>query len=220
MELPLFPLKKVLFPREELSLFIFEPRYRQMIGACIQEDAPFGVVLIRQGEEVGEPAVPRDVGTTARITQADQLASGRLKITAKGGERYRIRYLKQERPFLVAEVDVLADRLGNPDGIEPSVRAIRDGYRTYVELLQVVEGKPGAVAVLDLPHDPVALSYDLPPRLKLLLKEQQALLEAETVAERLALEVQILRREGHALRWLAEKRGRGEEAPIAPFYIN
>ena len=54
--LALFPLNTVLFPGQLLPLHVFEPRYRQMIGECIQHGQAFGVVLIRSGEEVGEAA--------------------------------------------------------------------------------------------------------------------------------------------------------------------
>jgi uncharacterized protein len=56
-ELPLFPLQTVLFPGMPFVLHIFEQRYRQMIGECLRDDQPFGVVLIREGEEVGDPLV-------------------------------------------------------------------------------------------------------------------------------------------------------------------
>ena len=58
-ELPLFPLNNVvLFPAMPLPLHIFEERYKAMIGDCINRNAPFGVLLIREGREVGAPATP------------------------------------------------------------------------------------------------------------------------------------------------------------------
>ena len=66
--LPLFPLHSVLCPGMALPLHIFEPRYREMIGACLEAETPFGVVLIRDGREVGPLAGHiADVGTTAVI---------------------------------------------------------------------------------------------------------------------------------------------------------
>ena len=59
MELPLFPLNVVLFPGMVLPLHIFELRYREMIRRCIDEQLPFGVVLIEKGQETGETATPR-----------------------------------------------------------------------------------------------------------------------------------------------------------------
>ena len=55
MQLDLFPLHTVLFPHMRLPLHVFEPRYRVMIRACIDEERPFGVALIRSGDEVGGP---------------------------------------------------------------------------------------------------------------------------------------------------------------------
>ena len=65
MDLRLFPLNTVLFPGMRMPLHIFEERYRIMIRECIEEDAPFGVLLIKAGAEVGSGAVPHDVGTVA-----------------------------------------------------------------------------------------------------------------------------------------------------------
>ena len=67
-ELALFPLNLVLFPGMRLPLHIFEERYKAMIGACIEAEEPFGVLLIKEGQESGEPVEPVQVGTTARIT--------------------------------------------------------------------------------------------------------------------------------------------------------
>ena len=84
MEMPLFPLNVVLFPGMVLPLHVFEPRYREMINHCIEEEKPFGVVLIDEGQEVGGPAAPRLVGTAAprlvgtaaRITSTGWTAGG------------------------------------------------------------------------------------------------------------------------------------------------
>ena len=65
MEIPLFPLNAVLFPGGRLPLRIFEQRYMDMAKACLREDRPFGVCLIREGKEVGSPAIPVDIGCLA-----------------------------------------------------------------------------------------------------------------------------------------------------------
>jgi len=69
LEIPLFPLGTVLFPAGLLPLRIFEPRYVEMTRACIRDNSVFGVTLIRAGYEVGKPAVPCDIGCTARIVE-------------------------------------------------------------------------------------------------------------------------------------------------------
>ena len=74
MDIPLFPLTTVLFPGGPLPLRIFGPRYIDMISHCMKSDAPFGVVLIREGSETGE-AETYEVGTLATITAS---SAGRL----------------------------------------------------------------------------------------------------------------------------------------------
>ena len=104
--LPLFPLNTVLFPGQMLPLHIFEPRYRQMIGECAQNGTPFGVVLIRQGEEVGDPDTePYDVGTTAHIVQIERLEDGRMNIICVGHSRFRIQHLLRDADYLRGEID-------------------------------------------------------------------------------------------------------------------
>ncbi|HXL19893.1 MAG TPA: LON peptidase substrate-binding domain-containing protein, partial [Streptosporangiaceae bacterium] len=75
--LPLFPLNVVLFPHMALPLHVFEPRYRKMIGDCLEEGHSFGVVAIREGRETG-PATPYGVGTLAKIVRIDRLDDGRM----------------------------------------------------------------------------------------------------------------------------------------------
>ena len=84
MKLALFPLHTVLFPGMALPLHIFEPRYRQLVDHCLETNSAFGVVLIQSGREVGGPAIPHTIGTTARITAAERLPDGGLNIEAVG----------------------------------------------------------------------------------------------------------------------------------------
>jgi Lon protease-like protein len=87
---PVFPLSTVLYPGMRLPLKIFEPRYMDMAKACLKHDSPFGVCLIREGAEVGAPAVPEAVGCLARIGRWDMETLGILKVTAEGLERFRL----------------------------------------------------------------------------------------------------------------------------------
>ena len=89
VEIPLFPLRTVLYPGGPLPLRIFEPRYLDMISRCLKNEAPFGVVLIREGSEIG-PATTYEIGTLARIIDWYQGSDGVLGITAVGGERFRL----------------------------------------------------------------------------------------------------------------------------------
>jgi Lon protease-like protein len=90
VELPLFPLATVLFPGGQLQLRIFEPRYLDMVRECTRHDTGFGVCLILEGHEVGEPSVPTAVGTIAHIHDFDRDDDGLLGIVANGGSRFRV----------------------------------------------------------------------------------------------------------------------------------
>jgi len=79
----------VLFPDGPLPLRIFESRYLDMISDCVKSDSPFGVLLIREGQETG-PAKTYDVGTLARITDWYQGSDGLLGVIAIGGQRFRL----------------------------------------------------------------------------------------------------------------------------------
>ncbi len=87
---PIFPLGTVLYPGMRLPLRIFEQRYMDMAKACLKHDSAFGVCLIREGAEVGAPAVPEPVGCLARMDDWDMATLGVLQVTAKGLERFRL----------------------------------------------------------------------------------------------------------------------------------
>ncbi len=107
MQVPLFPLNTVLFPGGPLPLRIFETRYVDMIGNCIKHDAPFGVLLIREGGEVGR-ATTYDIGTLARIVDWYQGSDGLLGVTARGEHRFRLISSRCELDGLsIGEIEVL-----------------------------------------------------------------------------------------------------------------
>jgi Lon protease-like protein len=89
-DIPLFPLNTVLFPGGPLSLRIFERRYLDLVRDCTRNGTGFGVCLILQGREAGEPSVPAAVGTFARIVDFYTLSDGLLGIRASGGERFHV----------------------------------------------------------------------------------------------------------------------------------
>ena len=113
--LPLFPLKTVLFPGGVLPLRVFETRYIDMVRDCMKNEAPFGVVLIKSGQEVGVAAEPELVGCLATIQEVDMPTLGMMLLRTLGGERFRIletRVLPDQR--LEARVELLqADEAGN-----------------------------------------------------------------------------------------------------------
>ncbi len=86
----LFPMGTVLFPGGVLPLKIFEQRYLEMTKACLRDNQPFGVCLIREGHEVGAPAAPASVGCLAAIEHWEMPHSGMFHLLTRGGERFRI----------------------------------------------------------------------------------------------------------------------------------
>src|SRR6202035_1120697 len=108
--LRLFPLNTVLFPGAVLNLHVFEERYRRMIAECLDTNEAFGVVLIRDGQEAGDPdAMPHEVGTTAEISEVTPLPAGRYYTSTPGGRRSRIERIVSREPYLTAEVQFLDD---------------------------------------------------------------------------------------------------------------
>src|SRR5688500_20228201 len=86
----IFPLGTVLFPGGALPLRILEQRYLEMTKVCIRDGRPFGVCLIREGAEVGTPAVPETIGCLATIEQWEMKQLGLFELIARGGDRFRL----------------------------------------------------------------------------------------------------------------------------------
>ncbi len=108
--LPLFPLGSVLFPGGTMSLRIFEQRYMEMAKSCLQNSAPFGVILIRHGTEAGTPAEPEAVGTLARIVEWDMQDLGILLVRVQGEERFRTaRQSTTNSGLIIGEISIMAE---------------------------------------------------------------------------------------------------------------
>ncbi len=127
LEIPIFPLGTVLFPGGRLPLRIFEQRYVDMTKACIRDESVFGVCLIRAGYEVGKPAVPCELGCTARIAEWDVPSPGLFTLDARGETRFRILNRWAERDGLLrARVEL----------IEPAApQALPERFRLLGQLL-------------------------------------------------------------------------------------
>lgn len=128
MELPLFPLSTVLYPDGRLSLRIFEQRYVDMTIACLREHTPFGVVLIRAGFETGTPAIPCDVGCTARIVDWTIPSPGLFTLVAHGESVFRIRRRWTLHDGLImasVEIEPSAPALPLPEHYAPLATLLR-----------------------------------------------------------------------------------------------
>ncbi len=196
--LPLFPLHTVLFPGQLLPLHIFEPRYRLMISECLAGQPSFGVVLIREGQEVGEEAVPFDVGTTARIEQVEQLGDGRLNIMCVGEARFRLTTLRHDRPFLSGDADLWPWEAHAPAAAEPRTSQIKRLLTTYLQRLARATGN--AIRLDEMPSEPASLANLAAIALQIPNDEKQTLLSAPTIDHLLDGCISLLERENRALK--------------------
>lgn len=205
MQLPLFPLNAVLFPGGVLPLRVFEARYMDMVRQCMKTAAPFGVVLITRGGEVGAPAATEAVGTLARIAAWDMPTLGLLHLRAIGGERFRIeRADLQPDGLQVAQVEPIA-----PDDDLP----LDEQYRPCADLLQRVidDVTRQRTEDGDDPQDPIAsVPFESPYRLDssvwvgnrlcefmpIPLRARQKLMELQDATSRLQLVHRFLLQHG------------------------
>jgi Lon protease-like protein len=214
--LRMFPLNAVLFPGAALNLHIFEPRYRQLVAECLEAKEPFGVVLIREGDEAGDPDVqPHPVGTTAEIADVTPLPSGRYYLSSTGGRRFRISEIVSREPYLLCDVEFLDEGQNDPMEIDRLQAEIAVEFREYRSLIDEFSGNPTDI---DIPADPVRASYAIGEALQVADVLKQQLLELSSAAERLETELGFLRRLLPQLRSLLERKKKREapESSAAP----
>jgi Lon protease-like protein len=212
--LRLFPLKTVLFPGAVLNLHVFEERYRQMIAECLERNEAFGVVLIREGDEAGDPDVtPHDVGTTAEIADVTPLPAGRYYISTTGGRRFHIERIVSREPYLLAEVSFLEDEDEDRGRASELTSRVAGEFREYAKLLVAFSGNAGEV---EIPADPVDASYVVGDALQVADALKQRLLELRSAEARLSAELAFLRRLLPQLRTLLERKRSQERAIRRP----
>jgi len=176
VQLGLFLLEGVLLPTEQVPLHVFEPRYRELIGECLENESEFGWVL---ADDDGF----RDVGCRAGVLGVlEEFDDGRLLVAVEGHEPFRVERLTSGREFYTAEVEPVEDdgSAGTPDDV---ARAL-DLYRSILETSDVEAEVPDA-------SSPV-LSYELAARIEFDVGPKQDLLELRSERQRLERIVQIL----------------------------
>jgi Lon protease-like protein len=192
LNVPIFPLNAVLFPGGLLPLRVFEARYMDMTRDCLKRDQPFGVCLIREGSEVGAPAVPEGVGCLAKILECDMQQQGILNIKTQGGQRFRILERRAGAQGLTsADIELIAPE---------SSAAIPDEFAACARLLEMVvadQGKP----IFAEPHafdDAAWVGYRLAEILPVPLAAKQRLLELDDSLARLSILQRFLEGQGLA----------------------
>jgi Lon protease-like protein len=206
-DLPLFPLGVVLFPGMALPLHIFEPRYREMIARCLDADRRFGVVLIKEGREVGDPATPFDVGTATEIASVERLPDGRINLVTVGTRRFRCVQHLQVTPYRVARVEWLDDEVGASGDVAALTGEVRTAVEEYLQALYALAEQPRRP--IEFPDEPAALSFQVGAMLQISADERQRLLEIDDTESRLRQELVYLRRETRLLRLLLSRRDNG-----------
>lgn len=190
-EMPLFPLNTVLFPYAQILLHVFEDRYRDMIRTCLQYDQGFGIVLIRNGSEVGDTAEPYMVGTAVRIVSVQTYDDGKMDVKVQGERRFRIRRLDESKSYLVGQVEpVIEMELDDTPRADALVLKAREYIQLYIE--SYFSRFDMKIAKVKLPQDPTALSFVVANFLQIENIQKQHLLETTDTLERIADMIPIL----------------------------
>jgi Lon protease-like protein len=184
--LPLFPLEVVLLPEEPLPLHIFEERYKQMVGECLEAKASgsgqqeFGVVLA-QGKAM------RRVGCSARIVNlTHKYEDGRMDILTVGKRRFEVLLTNEEKVYLRAAVEFFEDEGPDTPGETEAAHAI-EGFREAMRKLRAASEMP-----IHLTRPYRYLSFRLAAPLPLDLEFKQQLLTMRNEPERLRFVVRAI----------------------------
>jgi hypothetical protein len=191
MQIPLFPLKTVLFPGGHLPLAIFEERYRTMARELLDQGGVFGVLLIKHGNEVGGGAVPHDVGTTAIIEEAEEVEGGRIRLLARGSQRFKLLKSLPPRPYPFGEIELIAD-LEEPatPRLSQALQTVRTTFPSYFKMAFSLTDQWARPP--DLPGNPHQLVDAAAQWLQTDEEVKQRLLEIVPAVDRLAALAEVL----------------------------
>ncbi len=194
---PVFPLNTVLFPGTTVPLHVFEERYRTLVGDLLAVADPaervFASVAIREGYEVGDHGAQslHRVGVLLQLTEVEERDDGSFDVVAVARERIRLERMDATGPYPRGEVAAVPEEADPvPEELLGRVRALFTGYAATVARLHPEDPHPGS-----LPEDPEYLAWTLAAVAPLPLPDQQAVLEADDPATRLALLAETFREE-------------------------
>jgi ATP-dependent Lon protease len=186
-DLPLFPLPEVvLFPGCLLPLHIFEPRYREMINECLDNETAFGILNVDPGSKQ-----PAQIGCSAHILEAQKLPDGRMNILTIGRSRFRVNDYKYDRAFLVGTVEWIEDQEQPGEELDDLALKMKSLLKDVVRLSAKLADK-NVEFPEDLPSQPQELSFWVAGSFPGLPDEQQSLLEMMDTSARLKRETEIL----------------------------
>jgi Lon protease-like protein len=169
VEIGLFPLNLVLLPGEQAPLHVFEPRYRELIGECLDKGGDFGLVL---ADDDGM----REIGCRAGVIEVlEQFPDGRLNVVIEGRERIRIREVNEgQRSFVTAEVEDIDD-----EDEAPTEDEIEECLAAYQRVVTAAEAD-----LEDLDFDADSIAYQIAARIDFGTEVKQGLLEIRSERER------------------------------------
>jgi Lon protease-like protein len=170
-DLPLFPLPLVLLPSEVVPLHIFEERYKEMIGMCVEDESDFGIVWLSDDGL-------KDVGCTARVAEVlEQMDDGRMNILVRGGTPFRLLERQEQHAYPAGTVELLGDQSDAPPD-----ESSGEARRRYADLLEsLTDERPEEAALAELSAYEMAASVDID------LEVKQGLLELRSEEARLGL---------------------------------
>jgi len=190
MQVPLFPLPDVvLFPGQVLPLYVFEPRYRELLARVQASGEPFGVVRIvtprAQSPLPFHERVAR-VGTLTHVHEVATHEDGTSSVSVVGGERFQVERFDLSFSYLAAEVKVWPLPPGQssptlcPEGEGPCARRLLSG------LLRL---RPGDASLIRerAPASPLPLASFAAALLPLSPGEREKALSAPTLLDRLEI---------------------------------
>ena len=194
-QLPIFPLPNVLlFPNMALPLHIFEERYKRMVSDCLQGDRLLGLFLLQAGWDAeGATPTPYDIGGMGRITRAVRYPNGSMDILLSGLARVHVLRYVQQKPYLIAEVEVWPDEPDDSTGVEALTRRMVGMFERFVTAKAGPEHE--LLKNLKLLASPIDLLHLVVTNMPLDVHEKQEILNLRPIDERITMMITYLNRE-------------------------
>jgi Lon protease-like protein len=201
-EIGLFPLNLVLLPGEQAPLHIFEPRYRELIGECLEDGREFGILLEDEGGM-------REIGTRCGVVEVlDHFPDGRLNVVVQARDRFHLVELTEGRAFSTAEVEELPD-----EGDTPTEDEVEECLAAYARVVDAAEAE-----LEDLDLDADSIAFQIAARIDFGTEIKQGLLELRSERERVVRLAPMLSRAAEAVQREKEIRerasGNGRVEPL------
>jgi len=191
-DFPLFPIGIVALPTELVPLHIFEPRYKTMIGECLERESEFGIVWL--SDEGLRP-----IGCACEISEVlDRTEDGRMNILTRGTRPFRIVERQAELPYPAGEVEFLDENPEEPD--QAALEEARDIYADLVE--QATDDRPDQERLAAMGAYEMAATVDFG------LEAKQGLLDLRSENARLRLVTRLFRAAERRLKFIERAQTR------------